>query len=161
MNRTAASKLGPISEILFGVSPRALSRASGVCLGAKIHPGEALVSKSSPHQKFRRFCFARAPSRSQFVDSFLRNLRLALVSRVGRSESWLRQPPFEAYRKIAWKLQMRHPIVVLRLKLYVYRCSLARATGPFSSHGSFCLVQRERPATSLREDTPFFFLLWF
>ena len=39
---------------------------------------------------------------------------------------------------------MRHLIFVLGLTLDVYRCSLARATGPFSSHGSFCLVQRER-----------------
>ena len=33
----------------------------------------------------------------------------------------------EAYRKIARELRMRHLIVVLGLKLYVYRCLLARA----------------------------------
>ena len=40
---------------------------------------------------------------------------------------------FEAYRKIARKLLKRHLIVVLGLTLHVNRCSLARATGPFSS----------------------------
>ena len=35
------------------------------------------------------------------------------------------------------KLLMRHLIVVLELTFHVNRCSLARATGPFSSHGSF------------------------
>ena len=39
---------------------------------------------------------------------------------------------------------MRHLAIVLELTLHVYRCSLARATGPFSSQGSFCLVQREQ-----------------
>ena len=43
------------------------------------------------------------------------------------------------------KLAMRHPAVVLGLTLNAHRCSLARATGPLSSHGCFCLVQRERP----------------
>ena len=46
---------------------------------------------------------------------------------------------------------MRHLIVVLGLTLNVYRCSLARATGPFSSNGSFFLVQRERQAVSETE----------
>ena len=50
-----------------------------------------------------------------------------------RSLSWLRHPCFEAYRKIARKLLKRHLIVVPWLKLHVNRCSLARATGPFSS----------------------------
>ena len=90
--------------------------------------------------------FARAPSRSQFGESFFRKTRLALVSRLGSPESWLRQSAFDAYRRIAWKiLMMRHPIVVLGLTFNVHRCSLARATGLFSSHGSFRLVQRERP----------------
>ena len=53
----------------------------------------------------------------------------------------------EAYRKIARKLLMHHLIVVPGLTLNVYRRSLARATGPFSSHGSFCFVQREQPGT--------------
>ena len=36
---------------------------------------------------------------------------------------------------------MRHLIVVLELTLHVNRCSLARATGPVFSHGSFCLMK--------------------
>ena len=58
-----------------------------------------------------------------------------------RSKSWLRHPVFEAYRKITRKLLMRHLIGVLKLKLHVNRCSLARATGPFS----FASLQKERP----------------
>ena len=85
----------------MGVIPRALSRTSSVRLGARIHRGEALSSTSSPHQKPRRSCFARAPSRSHFGGSCLRELRLALVSRLGSSKSCLRLPFFEAYRKIA------------------------------------------------------------
>ena len=42
-------------------------------------------------------------------------------------------------------LLMRHLIVVLGLRLHVNRCSLVSATGPFSSNGSFYLLQRERP----------------
>ena len=76
----------------LGVSPRALSRASSACLGAQEHRGEALCSTNSPHQNSRKSCFARAPSRSKFGDSFLRELRLTLVSRLGSSQSWLSQP---------------------------------------------------------------------
>ena len=71
----------------------------------------------------------------------IRELRLALVSRLGSSKSWLRRPCFVTYRKIARKLLMRHRIVVLGVILNMYRCSLARATGPFSSQGSFGLVE--------------------
>ena len=49
---------------------------------------------------------------------------------------------------------MRHPIAVLGPALGVYKCSLARATGPFSSHGCFCLVQRERPGKLLEDSQP-------
>ena len=56
---------------------------------------------------------------------------------------------------MARELPMRHLIVVLGLTLYVYRCLLARATGPFFSHGSFCFVangrKRERPGSRLTE----------
>ena len=83
-----------------------------------------------------------------FGYSFLRKLRLALVSRLESPESRLRQPAFEAYRKIARKLLMSHLIAVLKLKLDVYRCSLTREPRFFSSHGSYCLVQRERPTAS-------------
>ena len=144
LHRTAASEPGPISEILLGVSLCDLSRASSVCLGARKHRRGAPSSTSHPHQKYRPF-FALAPSLSQICDSFVRELRLAFVSRLGNSKSWLRQPFFEAYRKISQKLLMRNPVVVLGLTLDVYRCSLARTTGPFSSHSSFWLVQRKRP----------------
>ena len=124
---------------------------SSICLGAREHRGEAVSSRSFPHQESRRSCFARAPSRPKFGDSFLRELRLALISRLGSSLSWLREPFFEAYRKISRKLLMHHVIVVRGLTLHGYRCSLARATGPFSSHGNFCLVQRNGRANRLRE----------
>ena len=141
--------LNLISEISLGVSLRALSRAADAWLGARGHPGEALCSASSPNQKSPRSCFARAPSRSQLGDNLLRELRLALVLRLGSSVSWLRRPCFEVYRKTARKLLMRHPIVVLGPTFHVYKCSLVRVTGPFSSHGSFFLVktwlQRKRP----------------
>ena len=114
-----ASELDAISENPLGVSPRALSRASSVSLGARKHRREALSSKCSPHQKSRRSCFARAPSESKLGDSFLRELRLALVPRVGSSNSWLRQPCFEAHRKFTRKLLMRHPIVDLGLTSHV------------------------------------------
>ena len=52
-------------------------------------------------QEYRRSYFARAPSQSHFGSSFLRELRLALVSRLGSSKPWLRQPSFKAYRKVA------------------------------------------------------------
>ena len=58
----------------------------------------------------------------------------------GSSKSWLRYPRFEAYRKISRKLLMRNLIVVLGLTFHVKRCSLARATGPVFSHGSFYLA---------------------
>ena len=134
-----------VDLVTSGVSLRALSRASSVCLGAREYRREARSSTSSPHQKYRRPSFAPAPSRSQFGDFFLRKHRLALVSRLGSSVSWLRQPLFEAYRKVSRKLLIHHLIVVLGLTLNVYRCSLARATGHFCPHGRFCLVQRERP----------------
>ena len=51
------------------------------------------------------------------------------------------QSCFEAYRKAARKLLVRNPVVVLGLTLHVNLCSLARATGPVFSHGSFCLVK--------------------
>ena len=47
---------------------------------------------------------------------------------------------------------MRHPIFVLGLIFNVHRCSLARATGPFSSHGRLCHVQRERRANHFRDN---------
>ena len=53
------------------------------------------------------------------------------LPRLGSSESWLRQPCFEAYRKIVRKLLMRHLIAVLGLTLHVHRCSFARARGLF------------------------------
>ena len=85
------------------------------CLRARKHRGEAQSSTSSPHE---------------FPEGgLLRELRLALVSRLGSSMPWLRQPFFEAFRKITRKLLMRHLIVVLGLTLDVYRCSLARTTG--------------------------------
>ena len=83
-------------------------------------------------------------------------LHLALVSRLVSSKSWLRQPCFEAYRKIARKFLMRHLIVVLGPAFHVYRYSLARATGPFAFHGSFCFVQRERPGYPSRVVTIFY-----
>ena len=132
----------PPRENPLGVSPCALSRAPSVCLGAPKHREGALSSTSPPHKKFRRSCFARAPSRSQFGDSLLRELRLALVSRPGSSKSWLRQPCFETYRKMARKLLMRQLIVVLGLTSHVYRCSLARATGPFSHTVASASLQR-------------------
>ena len=46
---------------------------------------------------------------------------------------------------------MRHLIFVLGLTLNMYRCALAITTGPFSSHCSFCLVQRERPGKAVKE----------
>ena len=145
LHRTATSELAPISEVPLGVSLRALSRAPSDCLGARKHHRWARSSTSCPHQKYRRSSFARAPSRSQSGDSFIRKLGLAFVSRLGSSKSWLRKTVFEAYRKVTRKLLMRQLAVVLGFSLDVNRCSLARATGPFSSHGSFCLVQRERP----------------
>ena len=59
----------------------------GCCLGAQKHREEALSSTSPPHQKSRRSSwFARAPSRSQFGDSSLREHRLALMhGRLGRN----------------------------------------------------------------------------
>ena len=49
-------------------------------LGARKHRGEALSFTSFPYQKSRRSsCFARAPSRSQFGDRFLREHRHALM----------------------------------------------------------------------------------
>ena len=42
---------------------------------------------------------------------------------------------------------MRHLIVIHGLILHVNRGLLARATGPFSSHGSFCLVEVNDRAT--------------
>ena len=71
LHRTATSGLNPISDIPLGLSPRALFRASSVCLGARKQREEALRTTSSPHQKSRRSCFTRAPSRSQFGESFL------------------------------------------------------------------------------------------
>ena len=59
-------------------------------------------------QKSRRSFFARARSRSHFGDSFLRELRLALVSRLGSSESWLRRPCFEAFEKL-----LQYPSLVI------------------------------------------------
>ena len=59
----------------------------------------------------------------------------------GSSKSWLRNPCFEAYRKISRKFLMRHLAVVLGLTMHVNRFSLARATGPVFSPGSFCLVK--------------------
>ena len=117
LHRTAASE--STSEISLGIRPRALPRAPSVSLGTRKHRGEALSSTSFPHQKSRRSCFARAPTRSQFCDSFLRKLCLALVSRLGSSKLLLRKPCFEAYRKIAPKLLMRHFAVVLGLTLYM------------------------------------------
>ena len=111
--RTAASELDPISEFPLGLRLRALSRASSGCLGARNNRGEAPNFTCSPHQKYRRSFFARAPSRSQFGGNFRRILRLAFVSRLGSSKFWLRQPVFEAYRKNPRKLLMRHLIVVL------------------------------------------------
>ena len=52
---------------------------------------------------------------------------------LGSSKSSLRHPYFEAYRKIARKLLMRHLIVVLRLTFHANRCLLARVTGPIFS----------------------------
>ena len=48
LHRTAASELVPILEVPLGLSLPALSRASGVCLGAQRHRGEALRFTSSP-----------------------------------------------------------------------------------------------------------------
>ena len=48
------------------------------------------------------------------------------------SKSWLRHPCFEAFRKIAWKILMRHLIT-----LHVNRCSLA-------SHRAFYLLLQRR-----------------
>ena len=145
LHREAASELDPISKIYLGINLRALSQASSVFLRSRDHRREAPSSTSSPHQKCRRSSFARAPSRSQFGDSFLREPRLALVSRLGSSKSWLRQPFFEAYRKILRKLLMGHLTVVLGLTLNVHRCSLARAKGPLSSYGE--LLPRAKGTT--------------
>ena len=71
----------------------------------------------------------------------------------GSSQSWLRRPAFEANRKIAWELLMRHLIVVLGLTLHVNRCSLARATGLFFSHGSFYLVKVNGRLREVRSGT--------
>ena len=67
LHQTAASELDPILKIPLGVSIRALSRASSVFLGARKHRREAPSSTSTPHQKYRRSSFARAPSRSQLA----------------------------------------------------------------------------------------------
>ena len=146
LTSSIAGLLSHLRNPLGGVSPRALSRALSVCLRARKNHGEALSSTSSPHQEPRRSCFARAPSRSHFGDSFLRKLRRALVSRLESSKSWLRQASFKVHRKIARKLLMSHLIVVLEVTLNVHRCLLARATGPFSSHDSFWLVQKSHGA---------------
>ena len=90
----------PSQKFPLGVSLRALSRASSVCLGARKHRREAQSSTSPSQNKYRRPSFARAPSRSQFGDSFLRKLRFALVSRLGRSKYWLRQPFFDLIAKL-------------------------------------------------------------
>ena len=50
---------------------------------------------------------------------------------LGSSKSWLRHPCFEAYRKIARELLMRHLIVVLGLTLHVRKQVLSR-----ESHGA-------------------------
>ena len=57
-------------------------------------------------------------------------------SSFGSSNTWLRHPCFGVYRKIAWKLLMRHFIVILGLKLHENRCSLARGTGHFPPTGA-------------------------
>ena len=67
LHRTAASELIPTSEIPLGVIHRALSRASGVFLGARKHRTEARRSTSSPHQKYRSSSFARVPNRSHLA----------------------------------------------------------------------------------------------
>ena len=135
----------------MSVSPRALSRASSVCLRAPKYRAEALSSASSTHQKPSRSCLARAPGRSQFGDNWFRELRVALVPRLGSSKSWLRQPCFEAHHKIARKMLMRHLIFILGLTLHMYRCSFTSPTGPFPAHGSSFLVQRERQTVSETE----------
>ena len=145
LDRTAASELDPISEIPLGVSPRALFRASGVCLGARKHRREARSYTGSPHQEYRRSSFARAPKRSQFGGSLLRKLCLAQSSRVGSSKSWLRQHSFEAYCKIARKLLIRHLIVVLGLTL---DCTSARPREPrglLPPTAATAPCKRERP----------------
>ena len=144
-------ELDPISEIPLGVSPRALSRASGFCIGARKHRGEALSSISSPHQNSRRSCFARALSRLLFCVTFLRKLRLALVSRLGSSESWLRKPFFEAHRKIARELLMRHLIFDLGLTFHVHRCSLPRAKKKFLARKLLSRCKGNVQETRLRE----------
>ena len=101
MHRTVASELDTTPEIPLGVSLRALSRVSGIRFGGRKNRREAPGFTSSPHQKHSRSSFARAPSRSQFGESFLRQLRLDLVvTRLGSPESWLRQPFFEAHGNI-------------------------------------------------------------
>ena len=132
---------GPHLRNSLGRKPSRFVSASSVCLEARKQHGEAPSPTSPLYQKYRRSCLARAASRSQFSDILLRKPRLALISRLESSESWLRLPCFEAHRKIARKLLMRHLSAVLGLKFYVYRCSLARATGPFSLNGSFFLVE--------------------
>ena len=135
MHRTVATELDLISKIPLGVSPCALSRAISVSLGVHKHRGEALGSTSPPHKKSRSSCLARAPSRSQLGGSFLRELLLAFVSRLGSSKLWLRRPYYEAYRKLVWELLTRH----------LYRCSLAGVTGPFppTEASSLCLFHAE------------------
>ena len=143
LHRTAASELDPISEFSLGVRPRAFSRVSSVYLGAREHRGEALISTSSPQQMSRRPRFARAQSRSKTGDSCLRMIPLALVSRLGCSKSWLRNPCFETYRKNAQKMPMRHPIVVFGLVYCARVQALAR-----ESNGAYVpqrqLLPRER-----------------
>ena len=120
----------------MGVSLRALSRDLSVCLGAREHRREARSSTSFPHQEYRRSSFARAPSRPQIGDRFLRGLRLALVSRHGSPGSWLRKSAFEANRKISRKLLIRHPVVVLGLTLKLHdsrRLGLCLAKAKFVS----------------------------
>ena len=90
----------------------------------------------------------RAPAYLQCVGGLKsHDLRASTCLSRGSSESWLRHSCFEAYRKIAQELLMRHLFVVLGLALHVNRCSLASPTGPFSFHGSFCLVKMNGRAT--------------
>ena len=83
--------------------------------------------------------------------SCLRHPCFEVYRKLGSSKYCLRHPCFEAHRKISRELLMRRPIAVLGLTLHVNRCSLASAMGPFSSNGSFCLVQRERSGIPSRE----------
>ena len=146
-----ASELDPISEIPLGLSPRALSRASSVCLGARKHRGKALSSTCPLTRSLAGLASLERPAGRNLGGHFLRKHRLALISRVGSSRSWLLQPCLEAYQKNSRKMPLRHLIVVLGMTLNVYKFSLAKATGPFVSHGSFCPVQRKRPGYPSKE----------